>query len=203
MNLNKIRKIATDKKISLRDLAVKSKISEQGLHSILRRNNCSLENLENIANALNVPISYFLDDYKEPEKPVIILKQTEINIRLKKIMHNAELNQIQFAGRIGITPERLNKILNNNLDFGIEVIQGLAKAFPEINLRWVLLGVDEMERKITMAAEPSAHYGKPCKQCAMKDKIITDLLEEKQKLKIEIQECRAKLQTPREKRKVS
>lgn len=63
-NLHKIKDLAKQKNLTLKALADLSGISEQGLHKILRLNSTSIETLESIANALNVPVSIFFEENK-------------------------------------------------------------------------------------------------------------------------------------------
>jgi transcriptional regulator with XRE-family HTH domain len=58
-----IRELSERKGITLRELSKKIGMSEDGLQKILRKGSTSTANLEKIANALEVPISYFFEDY--------------------------------------------------------------------------------------------------------------------------------------------
>lgn len=60
--LHLIKIIAREKKVSIRDLASRVGITEQGLQRIIRENTSKVETLELIANALGVPASIFLDE---------------------------------------------------------------------------------------------------------------------------------------------
>ncbi len=175
MNLKRIKELSKEKGISIRFLANQTGFTEQTILRMIRENTARIQTIQKIADFLKVPVTYFMEENKEPEKTIISIRPSEINTRLKKVMFYANLNQIQFAGRIGIAQDRFNKILHNNMDFGIEVIQGVASAFPEIDMRWLLLGVGEMEMKTSIAAEPHSNYGRSCKECDKKEKTINNL----------------------------
>jgi transcriptional regulator with XRE-family HTH domain len=204
MDVNKIRNLAVNKNINLKDLAEKIGMSEGGFHQSLKNNTLKVSVIEKIAEILQIPVFVLFEDNEIIKSEENVLQPetiNKINTRFKKIMHHAELNQIQFAGRIGIAADRLNKIINNSIDFGVEVLQGIAKAFPEIDMRWLLLGVGEMEIKQSIAAESSVHYGKPCKQCEEANNTIKNLNKLLSKVEVELEDCRKLL--PEEKRKVS
>lgn len=64
--------------------------------------------------------------------------------RLRQIMeYKTGGKQTQFAKILGWTPQYLKKLLNGG-NFGIQPVITLLTAFPEINARWLLLGVGEM-----------------------------------------------------------
>lgn len=59
MNLQLIKSLAKDNKISIRDLSQRIGMSEQGLHRSIRTNSIAAEYLENIAQCLGVPVGVF------------------------------------------------------------------------------------------------------------------------------------------------
>ena len=65
MNLLIIRQLAKEKNITLKELAEKSGISEQGMQKILREENTKISTLYSIANVLEVPITKFFEDIVE------------------------------------------------------------------------------------------------------------------------------------------
>jgi transcriptional regulator with XRE-family HTH domain len=65
---NKIKILAGENKISLKDLAEKIGLSEQGLHSGIKKQTLSVTNLERIAELLGVPVSYFFEDKEYTDK---------------------------------------------------------------------------------------------------------------------------------------
>lgn len=61
MNYNKIKLLCVEREISIDDLSKKIGMSKAGLYTSMTNNSLKIENLEKIASALNVPISYFFD----------------------------------------------------------------------------------------------------------------------------------------------
>ena len=61
-NFDKIKVLATAKKIKLSDVATAAGISYQQLNRIVRTQSTSLETMGRIADALGVPASYFVDE---------------------------------------------------------------------------------------------------------------------------------------------
>lgn len=61
-NLQKIKDLAEDKGISIRDLAERVGIKENQIHVMCRTNSTRIDTLEKIAQVLNVSISEFFDD---------------------------------------------------------------------------------------------------------------------------------------------
>lgn len=199
MDLSRIRTLCSEKGIEQKYLAKEIGISEQALIQLMNRNSCRITTLNKIADFFNVPISYFSDEVIV--KKATTKKEGEIRDRLRKLMHHAEMNQIAFAERIGIEYSRINKILNTELDFGVEVIQGVARAFPEINLTWLLLGTGEMIAVNNIAAEPKAQYNKTCKNCEYLTNTNNNLNKLIRSIEMELEDCKKRL--PEEKRKVS
>lgn len=60
-NFDNIKALAAAKKIKLADVATAAGITYQQLNRIVRTQSTTLETLEKIADALGVPVSYFLD----------------------------------------------------------------------------------------------------------------------------------------------
>lgn len=68
-NLFKIKDLAENRKISIRDLAERVGLKENQIHVMCRTNSTKIETLEKIAHELNVPVAYFFDeDVKEEKK---------------------------------------------------------------------------------------------------------------------------------------
>lgn len=59
VNLQKIKTIAKEKKITLRELAKKAEISEPALYQLLRNNSTTIDTLSKIADVLGVDIRVF------------------------------------------------------------------------------------------------------------------------------------------------
>lgn len=61
-NLQKIRDIAKERRISLRDLASQIGVTEAGVYRIIKENSTRVDTLEAIAKSLQVPVAVFFDD---------------------------------------------------------------------------------------------------------------------------------------------
>lgn len=61
-NLLKIKDIAEQKNISIRELAERVGIRENQIHVMCRTNSTKIDTLEKIAKVLDVPVSEFFDD---------------------------------------------------------------------------------------------------------------------------------------------
>ncbi len=64
VNLLKIKELAKEKNISLKQLADMVELSEQGLHRLLRQNSTTIDTLERISAILEVSPVVFFDDGK-------------------------------------------------------------------------------------------------------------------------------------------
>ena len=67
MDYNKIKIIAENKNITIKELAKKANITEAGLHQMIRKESMKIKVLENIAFLLQVPISFFFNDNEHTE----------------------------------------------------------------------------------------------------------------------------------------
>ena len=68
----------------------------------------------------------------------------DINIRIRRFCEYNKIKQSDLVRRgIGST-QTLSNIFNNKQKPGFDVIHRFAKAYPEINLRWLILGHGEM-----------------------------------------------------------
>lgn len=65
MKYSKIKKLAKDKNISLKELADKINMTEGGFFQSFRNETLKVSALEKISDVLNVPINYFFDDEKD------------------------------------------------------------------------------------------------------------------------------------------
>jgi transcriptional regulator with XRE-family HTH domain len=145
MNLEKIKDLCHERKISMRSLASDLGISEQALHGLIKRNSARKSTLTAICRYFGVDISYFVRRIHEklqmePDDYALI------NDRLRAIITSTRKTQKEFAEAIGIQPTRLSNILRIPSDFGVDVVRGIALAYPKINLHWLLLGYGEMLR---------------------------------------------------------
>lgn len=63
INLKKIKQIAKERNLSLKELSNEIGITEQGLQNLMSKNTCNLSTLQKIAEALDVSEVVFFDQY--------------------------------------------------------------------------------------------------------------------------------------------
>ncbi|MBS9776269.1 MAG: cupin domain-containing protein [Fusobacterium sp.] len=97
----KLKKSRNDKKISLRELATRVELSASFLSQIEQgKASPSIENLKKIANALDVRVSYLIDDEDEIENNVKFVRSEDIkyaeskgsNTKLSLLINSREKN---------------------------------------------------------------------------------------------------------------
>lgn len=64
--------------------------------------------------------------------------------RILQIMKHYNLSQRQFALKIDMNPQTLNSMIIRNYEIRITIIADILKAFPEINIEWLVLGEGDM-----------------------------------------------------------
>ncbi len=64
--------------------------------------------------------------------------------RIRKIIEKESLTNAQFANRVDINPSNVSHILSGRSEPGTEVLQKICRAFPDVDPRWLLLGVGSM-----------------------------------------------------------
>jgi transcriptional regulator with XRE-family HTH domain len=84
-NLLKIKEIAKEQKVTLKEIARTIGITEAGLQKLVRENSTKVDTLEAIARKLAVPISVFFD-----ESPVATAKEPTVESRLLSIIESQQ-----------------------------------------------------------------------------------------------------------------
>ena len=89
------------------------------------------------------------------------IKNLDIIERIFKVQEFYSLTQIVFAEKTNISQSFLSEIKSKRSGPSVKLIIGIANAFPEINLRWLLTGEGEMfiNKISNRVAEPRAIYG--------------------------------------------
>lgn len=64
--------------------------------------------------------------------------------RIRQIMEEAALSQQDFAVRLGISPASLSSIFTGRTNPTNNHVQAVHRAFPDININWLLFGEGEM-----------------------------------------------------------
>lgn len=68
----------------------------------------------------------------------------EVGIRLHTIILILKTSQTAFAKRVGVSRGFINDVVNGRKGLGIDTLAGIAKAYREINLRWLITGEGAM-----------------------------------------------------------
>lgn len=97
-NLQKIKDLAEDRKMSIRDLAEKVGLKENQIHVMCRTNSTKIDTLEKIAYALGVPVAYFFDEEIIEEK-VEVRKAGRDYVEKGKIEHRGAEHNETNAGQ--------------------------------------------------------------------------------------------------------
>ncbi|WP_316777747.1 helix-turn-helix transcriptional regulator [Pedobacter antarcticus] len=67
-----------------------------------------------------------------------------IRTRLNTLIEALKLSEIKFATEIGTSSAMISKIINKDVNFGVDIIHKISHRYPEVNINWLLLGVGEM-----------------------------------------------------------
>src|SRR5688572_2817110 len=71
--------------------------------------------------------------------------------RIIAILENKGLSATGFADTIGIARPVMSHILSGRNKPSLEVVQKILKAFPDLNVAWVMLGEGQMLRSVDKA----------------------------------------------------
>jgi transcriptional regulator with XRE-family HTH domain len=71
MRIEKIKNLAKNRGITLKDLAVKIDMSEANLYRVFKRQSIETKYLESIADVLQVPVGYFFGEIQEDGKKIV------------------------------------------------------------------------------------------------------------------------------------
>lgn len=86
-----------------------------------------------------------------------------IGKRIGEVLHHFRLSQQEMADRIGVAPSSISHIIHGTYLPKYPIIAGIAEHFPEVSLRWLLLGEGPMWEPGSIAEggaaeEPAAPY---------------------------------------------
>lgn len=68
----------------------------------------------------------------------------DVKDRIKELMNSKRMSQQDFANALGITPGSLSGILNERTKPTNNHTQAVHRAFPEVNINWLLFGEGNM-----------------------------------------------------------
>lgn len=64
--------------------------------------------------------------------------------RIRQVMEHAKMSQQDFATKLGISPASLSSIFTGRTNPTNNHVQAVHRAFPEVNINWLLFGEGEM-----------------------------------------------------------
>ncbi len=64
--------------------------------------------------------------------------------RIRQVMEYMQMKQKDFAAKIGISEASLSGVFNGRTRANNRHVEGIHKAFPQINLNWLMFGTGEM-----------------------------------------------------------
>ncbi|HAN19659.1 MAG: hypothetical protein A2X13_14535 [Bacteroidetes bacterium GWC2_33_15] len=106
------------------------------------------------------------------------------NQRVIRFRNYKKLSQKDFAEGLGVTRQTISNIENDKNTASWDFMYKVLNKFPEINVKWFVLGEGEMlECENNIASEPAARYGKE----DLKEKLISTLERENELLRQEIE----------------
>ncbi|MEJ8801793.1 helix-turn-helix transcriptional regulator [Pontibacter sp. H249] len=74
--------------------------------------------------------------------------------RIKKIMEFVSMSSTQFADHVEVPRAVMSHILSGRNKPSLEVVTKIVAVFPEIDLRWVLLGEGDMLKQLAPVVAP-------------------------------------------------
>ncbi len=78
----------------------------------------------------------------------------DIKDRIKELMNSQRMSQQDFAAKLGITPGSLSGILNERTKPTNNHTQAIHRAFPNVNISWLLFGEGEMYKNRSEESMP-------------------------------------------------
>lgn len=79
---------------------------------------------------------------------------TNMNRRLQQFLDAENITQAQFAARINVAPASISHIIAGRNKPGFDFMQNTIKAFPELNIEWLINGQGKMYRQPAQSTVP-------------------------------------------------
>lgn len=79
--------------------------------------------------------------------------------RIRMIMESQQMSQLEFAKTLGIPPSTLSSIFTGRTNPTNKHTQAIHKAFPSVNINWLMFGEGKMLSEIVDATVESASSG--------------------------------------------
>lgn len=76
----------------------------------------------------------------EPQEKQAIDTEKEVRERLKNLIYDLEPSMEEFCRKVGFSAESLRKKLKTTRTVGIDLLFKINKAYPSVNLHWLLTG---------------------------------------------------------------
>ena len=73
-------------------------------------------------------------------------------------MKSTGLSNAEFAEKIGISPSSLSSIFSGRYNPSLDVVLGIHKAYPHININWLLYGEGEMSASAPLNNKQNSGY---------------------------------------------
>ena len=80
---------------------------------------------------------------------------TEFTSRLKKVMEFHQLSASMFADKVGVQRSSISHILSGRNKPSLDFVMKILKAFPEVELYWLLNGAGTFPKKKNQTIEKS------------------------------------------------
>lgn len=115
----RIKEVIKQKGITISEFAESLGQGQAVVSSIIRRNSCKMDKLNEYAVALNVPIwELMTDKFAYPAPSDYMAPTWSVQNRLDIIMKELKLNQAKLSQKLGMTPAAVSKCLKqDNLNF--------------------------------------------------------------------------------------
>ena len=97
-----------------------------------------------------------------------------INQRLVFLMDQYNLTSASFAARLGINRSSMSHIVSGRNKPGLEILQKLLMAFPDINAAWLINGNGDISSAGTESIKPSLFTGPKENPLPQKPKAVAD-----------------------------
>ena len=78
---------------------------------------------------------------------IYVLIMESIGTRLGQLIIALGVSKNQFSKQIGTSSAMISKVTGQKINFGIEIIEKIIKAYPQLNIDWLLTGIGSMWRE--------------------------------------------------------
>ena len=131
-----------------------------------------------------------------------------IGKRIKELIHDLRLSQIEFAQKLGKFPQYISDVVNEKKNPGVDFINQIVDTFPQVNPEWLLSDKGPKFRTLTDDLQDPAVPYRNGTTLKLQDDIIKGLEtnifylrnkvnlleEEKKQLQIELERCKKLLE---------